>query len=339
MSPPSSPFLARFALRLFSILAWLTALAAAIWAFLALTVAFPIPALRWPVAAGLSGLCLIASLRLGRRPFAPSIAIIALVAPVFLWWLTLTPRNDRRWQPDMEKIPAAEIAGDVITLHNFRNTQRRALDDFTTRWETRTFHFSALKHLDLYMVYWGSPHICHTMMSFDFGPEGRVCASIEARREQDEEYSPLAGAFRRYELMYVLGEERDLVRRRASLGGDEQTYLFRVSAPPEVVRAIFLDYLKSANALQRRPAWYHSLTSNCSTLIREHVKPFRRYPLWDWRVIANGHMDKLLYADGFLDRSLPLSELKARSLINPVAHVTPDAPDFSDRIRSGLPGF
>ncbi len=340
MSPLPSNFPARLALRLFSLVAWIITLAAVLWAFLALVISFPIPVLRWPVALGLVTLALIAAIRLARRPFGPALALFACAAPVFFWWLTLTPHNDRRWQPDMEKTPWAEIAGDVVTIHNFRHADRRSATDFTPRWQTRTFHLSSLKHLDFYMVYWGSPHICHTMMTFDFGSEGRVCASIEARREHDESYSPLSGSFRQYELLYVLGDERDIVRLRAPLNAaTDQVYLFRIAATPEVTRALFLDYLASANRLRTQPAWYHSFTTNCSTLIREHVNKAHAFEPWDWRLLANGHLDQRLYADGYLDQSLPLPELKARSLINPSALTVGDSPDFSTRIRDGRPGF
>lgn len=340
MSPPSFHFPKHFTLRLVSIIVSLASAITLLWAFLALSVSFPIPVLRWPVALGLAGVAISSAIRLRHRPFGPALAFCTCTVPVFLWWLTLTPRNDRRWQPDMEKTSWAEISGDQITLHNFRNTDRRTTDDFTPRWETRSFRLSALKGLDFFMVYWGSPHICHTMITFDFGVEGRVCASIEARREQNEDYSPLAGAFRQYELIYVLGDERDLVRLRADLkAATDQVYLFRIPATPEVAQAIFLDYLQSTNHLHAHPDWYHSLTTNCSTLIREHVNKAHIYERWDWRILANGHLDKLLYAQGYLDQSLPLPELKARSLINPAARAAGNTPDFSDRIRSGLPGF
>jgi hypothetical protein len=338
-TPHSSP-LTRLALRLVSLLAWLGALAAVAWAFLALVVSFPIPVFRWPAALGLAAIALIAAIRLGRRPFGPAIALLICAAPVFIWWLTLTPHDDRRWQPDMEKTPWAEISGDIVTIHNFRHSDRRSATDFTPRWESRTFRLSSLQHLDFYMVYWGSPHICHTMLTFDFGAEGRVCASIEARREHDETYSPLEGIFRQYELLYVLGDERDLVRLRASLNApDDQVYLYRIAATPEVIRALFLDYLATANRLHTEPAWYHTLSTNCTTLIREHVNKAHTYERWDWRLLANGHLDKRLYADGYLDRSLPFHKLKARSFINPAALAAGNTPDFSDRIRTGLPGF
>jgi hypothetical protein len=341
---PLSPLLPKnlrpLLVRVLSLFLWIAAFVAVSWALLAVWLSFPIPPLRLPVSLGLGIVAFVAAVRLRHRPFGPILALLACAAPVFLWWPTITPHNDRRWQSDMAETPWAEISGDVVTLNNFRNTERRSLTDFTPRWETRRFQLSSLRHLDFYMVYWGSPHICHTMMTFDFGAEGRVCASIEARRGWDETtYSPLAGIFRHYELLYVLGDERDLVRRRTAPGSEDQTYLFRISAPPEIVRAIFLDYLKSANALHKRAGWYHSLTTNCSTLIRKHVSAIHPATPWDWRIMANGHLDEFLYAEGYIDRTLPLAELKARSLINAAARSADRAPDFSDRIRAGLPGF
>ena len=48
-------------------------------------------------------------------------------------------------------------------------------------------------------------------------------------------------------------------------------------------------------------------------------------------------MDELLYARGFIDRSLPLAELKARSLVNARAQAADSSADFSKLIRVGLP--
>jgi len=45
----------------------------------------------------------------------------------------------------------------------------------------------------------------------------------------------------------------------------------------------------------------------------------------------------LLYQRGFVDRSLPFAELKARSLVNARAKAAGASPDFSQLIRLGLP--
>ena len=115
------------------------------------------------------------------------------------------------------------------------------------------------------MTYWGTPHMCHTMLTFDFGAGVRLCVSIEARREHGEEYSALAGLFRRYELIYGFADERDVIRLRTQIRPDNDVYLYRPNATPEVARAMFLDYVRTANALREQPDCYHSLTTNCSS--------------------------------------------------------------------------
>jgi len=47
----------------------------------------------------------------------------------------------------------------------------------------------------------------------------------------------------------------------------------------------------------------------------------------------------LAYEKGTLDTSLPFAELKRRSIINSAAKAADQDPDFSLRIRAGLPGM
>ena len=57
-----------------------------------------------------------------------------------------------------------------------------------------------------------------------------------------------------------------------------------------------------------------------------------------WKVYVNGYLDELAYQLGAVDTSLPFVELRARSLIDDRARAAAGAPDFSRRIREGLPG-
>jgi len=68
--------------------------------------------------------------------------------------------------------------------------------------------------VDFFTNFWGPKLICHTFVSFDFGPDGYVCISIETRPVKGQGYSPIAGLYRDYELYYVSGDERDIVGRQ-----------------------------------------------------------------------------------------------------------------------------
>ena len=107
--------------------------------------------------------------------------------------------------------PTAEIQGNQLTVRNVRNFDYRTETDFTPRWETRTYDLSKLRGLDLYVIYWGSPSIAHTILSWEFDDGQHLAVSIETRKETGESYSAVRGFFRQYELYYVLADERDVV--------------------------------------------------------------------------------------------------------------------------------
>ena len=269
------------------------------------------------------------------RPFGRTVLALAVLFGVFgLWWRSVEPRNDRDWQVDVARTPRVQIAGDLLTVHDLRNFDYRSETDFTQRWETRTFDLAKLNGLDLFMSYWGSSAIAHTILSWDFSDGQHLAISIETRKVVGQEYSAIAGFFRQYPIYYVVADERDVVRVRTNYRG-ENVWMYRLKPPrPVAARALLLDYVASINALAERPAWYNALTDNCTTSIQRHARhlnpggnPF------GWRLLANGHMPELLYEQGRLDTSLPFAELERRSHIDARAKAADQDPAFSARIR------
>lgn len=253
------------------------------------------------------------------------------------WWLTLRPSNDRDWQADVAALSYAEIVGNQVTIHNIRNCEYRTETDFDVRHYDRTFDLDRLRTADLFMVYWGSPNIAHTMVSFGFEGGDHLCFSIETRKEKGEHYSAVKGLFRQFELVYVAADERDVVRLRTNFRQGEEVYLFRLNASPAQVREFFLAYLRQMNRLREQPEWYSAVTHNCTTSIRMQRAAADRAP-WDWRMLANGHGDELLYERGMIATNLPLAELKRQVHINARARAADMAVDFSQRIRQAVPG-
>lgn len=259
---------------------------------------------------------------------------LLLFVLVLLWWLSKKPSQDRDWSPEYARTPWADITGDVVTLHEVRNNLYRSESDFTPRWETRTVHLSKLKGADLFLTFWGSPHIAHPIVSFDFGDDGHICFSVETRREKTERYSAVRGFFRQFELYYVIGDERDLIGVRAIHRKDEVVYRYPLKLSPESSRTVFLDYLRSTNQLHSKPKWYNALTTNCTTAIRAHGEAAHVAPPWDWRVLLNGHFDERLYDYHAIDTDLPFAEMKRRACINDAARRHGGvAADFSKAIR------
>jgi hypothetical protein len=283
-------------------------------------------AILWAVAA--------LALPIFLRPRWRSLAIgVAGFAVILGWWFTLKPSNDRPWQPDVAQTAWAEINGDTITFHNVRNCEYRTETDYTPRWETRTVHVSKLTGLDIALCYWGSPLMAHPIASFQFADSLPVCFSIETRKEVGESYSAIGGFYRQYELIYLVADERDVIRLRTNFRYREDAYLYHLKIPPERVRERFMDYVTALNELHRQPRWYNAVTANCTTSIRTQHDASERTP-WDWRMLANGYSDEMLYERGGLDTSVPFAELKQRVHINERARAANDAPDFSARIRA-----
>jgi hypothetical protein len=265
------------------------------------------------------------------------VLILIAFAGILGWWLTLRPTQDADWQPDVARLAYANIEGDQLTVHDIRNFDYRTATDFTPQYDTRVFNLTNLRGLDLFIDYWGSPYIAHPIASFDFGPQGHLCFSIEIRPKVGQPYSVLAGLYRRYELIYIAADERDVIRLRTNCK-HEDLYLYRLTLPLSDVRTRLMEYLDRLNKLHQHAGWYNEVTENCTTSIRAQHPSSDRMP-WDWRMLVNGFMDQMLYEKHLLAGNLPFAELKQRALINERALGAGDAPDFSEKIRAGAPGF
>lgn len=274
-----------------------------------------------------------------RRALGGCMCLFAIPLACFI---LMRPSLNRNWQPDVAEMPYAEINGNIVTLHHVRNAIYTEATSAKVRYETRVYDLARLKSVDILFSDWGLNAVAHTMLSFGFEGEDYLCFSIETRREVGEAYSAIKGFFRQYELIYIAADERDAIRVRTNYRQGEDVYLYRLQVPSTgQIRDTFLDYMARINALRHRPEWYNAVTDNCMTsgfrIIRKHAASSRGD--WHWSVILNGHAPAHAYATGALDTSLPFDELKRRSRINDQAQAAGDAPDFSVKIREGMPGM
>ena len=230
--------------------------------------------------------------------------ILGAFVVVLAAWLAIPPSNARDWQPDVMTLPFADIDGDRVLVHNVRNAEYRSETDYTVRLEDRALDLSKLRTLDLFLIYWGSPLIAHTIMSWGFEGDQYLAISIETRKEKGEEYSALRGFFRQYELVFVVADERDVVRLRTNVRG-EDVYVYRLDVSPADARVLLLRYLEEVNRLRERPQWYNALTGNCTTAIQRLARSGARRSWWSWKLFVNGYIDELAYDIGAIDRSLP----------------------------------
>jgi hypothetical protein len=286
-------------------------------------------------AIGLLALGGVAARRI--RRFALGI-FSAILAVVIGWWGTLEPSNDRDWQREVAVLPYATFDRNLVTVHNIRNFDYRSEHDFKAAYYDRTFDLEKLDAVDLLASFWMGPTIAHLFLSFGFGQD-HLAISIEARKERQENYSALRAFFKQYELVYIVADERDVIRVRTNYrkNPSEDLYLFRLQGQKENAQRVFLDYMRTINSLKDRPQWYNALTANCTNIMFVHGRVNPGHLPYSWKVLLSGYVPQYLYETGRLNPTLPFLELMQKSKINPAAQAADAAVDFSRLIRIGLP--
>jgi hypothetical protein len=250
-----------------------------------------------------------------------------------LFVLLVRPSNQRDWSPDQAILPTAEIHGPLVTIRNIRNFRYEATDRYTPGYYDKTFDLRELDSAWFFVEPFGRSGAAHTFVSFGFRDRDFVAISVEIRKEKGESFSPVNGLLRRYEIMYVIGDERDLVKLRTNYRNDP-VHLYRIRTTPERTRAMFLAMIGRANRLHDQPEFYNTLTNTCTTNLVRHVNEItpRRIP-FRASVLLPATSDQLAYELGLIDTTLPFAEAQRRALINPSARRYADDPEFSRRIR------
>lgn len=332
----------RFTVRL---LASLLVLLAAAWVVLALH--YQLAPWGWArhalgslwVAAALAAVVLMWRGQAARALLSYGVALAMLLGG---WWVRIPASDTRDWAADVARHLVAQVDGEVVTLQNVRNFDWRSNTDFTPRWETRRYDLQRLRSVDMGVSYWMGPAIAHTLVSFGFeGAQGGtdyVAFSVEIRKERGESFSAVAGFFKQFELALVAADERDVLRVRTNVRG-EDVYLYRVDMPPAAMRSLFLAYVDQAHQLSAQPRFYDTLTANCTTIVFEMAQRIVGQLPLDWRLLASGYLPEYLHSIDGLKAKDNLATLHAAGRIADRAKAADQDPAFSQAIRRGIPGM
>jgi uncharacterized protein DUF4105 len=296
-----------------------------------------------PVPARVTGAVLWSLLYLGllaalfgwRAWWAP-IALAVALALLIGWWTTIRPRNDRVWSDDVARLLSGEVHGSRVTLHNVRDFDWRADDDYDARWETREYDLDHLVSADAILSYWSSEAIAHAMLSFGFDDGRHVVFSMEIRREKGEAFSEVGGFFKQFELVLIAADEHDIVRVRTNVRGEDD-YIFPLRMPNEAMRSLFLSYVNAANDLVGQPRFYNTVTSNCTTIVYRMARRIDNGLPFDIRLLLTGYLPGYLRDNGALDPRLSVDEWRKQGRITDRARATKPGDDFSAIIREGVP--
>lgn len=260
--------------------------------------------------------------------------ITALALAVVL--LSRHPSNARDWAVDQSRLPSSSFAGDSVHVRNVRDIHYRSTTDFDVAWDDRAYDLRQLESVWFVVEpFSGRKGPAHTFVSFGFADGQYVAISVEIRKEKGEHFSAVGGALRNYELMYVVGDERDLIKLRSNYRRDS-VFLYRAVTTPAKARALFVSMLTRANELGAHPEFYNTLTSTCTTNIVRHVNEItpKRVP-FSYKVLLPAYADELAYEVGLLDTTVPFAALRARAKINARALRYADSASFSRLIRTG----
>ncbi len=263
--------------------------------------------------------------------------VLALCA-VLLWWHALRPSNERAWADDVARTATGAVQGSTVTLSGVRNFDWRSADDYTPRWETRTYDLQKLEALDMITSYWSGPAIAHVLISFGFSDGQHVAFSVEIRRERDEKFNEIGGFFKEFELSIIAADERDIIRVRTNVRGEDD-YLYRIRLPREDIRALFLAYIQQMNDLARTPRFYNTITVNCTTLVYHMVERIVGRLPFGYGLVLSGYLPGYVYSIGGLDTRYTLDELRGFGRITGRARQADRAEDFSQQIRRGIPSL
>ncbi len=188
------------------------------------------------------------------------------------WQLSLTPSHERNWQEHYARTPDAEVMDSVVRLRNVRNwshdesgvTGRVWLDEVEidpTEIVQVWFALSALS---------GSASIGHSFLSFELADGQAYTFSIEARREEGEDYSVLLGMLRQYELWYGWGTEQDFFGVSLILL-ERPLELYPLDLTAEQRARLFVAAARATHEVAEQPRFYNTLTANCTNLLAKAI--------------------------------------------------------------------
>ena len=284
-------------------------------------------------------LLLVASGFIFLKPRWKGVAVFAVsYAAVWLWYEWIPASNDRDWQPDVARVASVAFSGNEAVVTNVRGFAYRSVDDYDAAWETRTYDLDAITSLDLIFSYWGPREIAHTMLSFGFAGGDFLAVSVETRKEMGETYDPLRSFFKQFELIYILGDERDVLALRSN-HRLEDMYIFPVDWSPAKRRALLVDVLERADELGREPTYYATLEANCTTSLLAHIERVDKPVPFSIGLLLNGYIPELAYERGNLPNDAPFEEVMQRYAVSERAVAGGDGEGYSSRIRAGIQAF
>jgi hypothetical protein len=267
-----------------------------------------------------------------------SLAALAVTAAVAVWYFGfMKPNPNEDWISKHSRMPHVEIKGDKVYVSNVRDYVWRTETDFKPGFRDRVYDVNALSsmYFALSPFYVLEP-VAHVWVGFGFSDGQHVAVSVEARAVKGRPFDLLPAMFRQFQLIYVVGEERDVIGLRV-VARNAEVRFYPVRATPERMRFLFLDMMQRAHSLEEYPEFYNLFVNNCMNNITYHVRRLGGRPLpSDWRLLLTGFSDRLAHDYGFLDTDLPFERARQAFRIDEAMRQVPLDEHYSQRLREVL---
>ena len=249
-----------------------------------------------------------------------------------------SPSLNRNWETDQAILSTAEITGTKVLIHNVRDFRYSSTStDVIPHYYDATYDTKDITGMDFIVEPFSwIKAFAHTMFSFNFKDGRHVMVSVEIRKQKGDFYSAIFGFFNKYDLMYVVGDERDLLGARAVAKG-VQLYMYPVQTTPNKVGQLFIVMMNQVNLHAVKPEFYNTMYANCTTKLVDAINVIADPKIpWSWRYVMPGFSDEYAYNLKLIDNSVPFAELRQSHFISDLVTKYQNDPNFSTEIRQRI---
>ena len=266
-----------------------------------------------------------------------TLALTGATAIAIYYFGFITPDTNVEWSPEQARNPIVEIDGDKIHVQNVRNFTWRSRTDYTPGFYDRTYDLSKLN--SMYYVVAPMPGldaVAHVFVCFGFSDGQTVAVSVEGRRRLGQPYQLIPSMFRQLQLMYVVGDERDVVGLRGKIW-KVPVFFYPANTTPERMRAIFTSMMEGAHQLEEKPEFYNLIWNNCMTRILMHLRRLGGHSLpHDLQVLLTGLSDRIAFNLGYIDTDLNFEQARRAFRVDEWMQTTPLDETFGQRLRETI---
>lgn len=270
-----------------------------------------------------------------KRRSTVSIVVTAIIAIYYFAFVTPDPNLD--WAPEQARVPHVRVEADKVYVGDVRNFTWHTATEFTPGFYDREYDLNKLD--SMYYVVASMPAweaVAHVFVCFGFSDGQHVAVSVEGRRQKGVPYQLIPSMFRQYQIIYVVGDERDVVGLRTNIW-NKPVYFYPANTTNERKRAIFVDMMERAHKLEEKPEFYHLITNNCMTNITAHLRRLGGRPLpHDIWVLLTGLSDRVAFDFGYIDTDLTFEQARRAFRIDLAMQEMPLDENFSKRIRETI---